>query len=49
MACVESCPQKVVVFDEEKNRPLLCDLCGGVPQCAEWCGTAAIRVVEEDA
>ncbi|UCE07668.1 MAG: 4Fe-4S dicluster domain-containing protein, partial [bacterium] len=39
--CAEVCPSKVIWFDEEKY-PVICDLCGGIPQCVRWCKYDAI-------
>lgn len=41
--CAEVCPSKVIWFDEEKY-PVICDLCGGNPQCARWCKYDAISI-----
>lgn len=35
--CVEACPYGGVAFDEEREKPLICDLCGGEPACVEVC------------
>lgn len=35
--CVEACPYGGVGFDEETQKPLICDLCGGSPACVEAC------------
>jgi DhnA family fructose-bisphosphate aldolase class Ia/Fe-S-cluster-containing hydrogenase component 2 len=42
-ACAEVCPPKVILFDEKKY-PVICDLCGGNPQCVRWCKYDAIVV-----
>lgn len=34
--CVQVCPVGVIRMDRE-GRPLICDLCGGTPECEEWC------------
>ncbi len=39
--CAEVCPQKVIWFDEEQF-PVICDLCEGNPQCVRWCKYDAI-------
>lgn len=33
--CAKACPVGVIRMRE--GRPLLCDLCGGIPECEEWC------------
>ena len=40
-ACAEACPHNVIWFDEHEN-PILCDMCGGDPQCVRWCKYDAI-------
>jgi Fe-S-cluster-containing hydrogenase component 2 len=32
-------------MDPQKEELVKCDLCGGQPQCVEWCPTGAIRFV----
>ncbi|MCD6479367.1 hypothetical protein J7L65_01075 [Candidatus Bathyarchaeota archaeon] len=32
---------------DPEGKPILCDLCGGNPKCAEVCPNEAIRVVED--
>jgi len=44
-ACVEACPFDGLAFDEKQAVPLLCDLCGGEPECAAMCASGAIQVV----
>jgi len=39
--CAEVCPSKVIWFDEQ-NYPVICDLCDGNPQCVRWCKYDAI-------
>jgi Fe-S-cluster-containing hydrogenase component 2 len=41
--CAEVCPSKVIWFDDDKY-PVICDLCGGNPQCVRWCKYDAIVV-----
>ncbi len=41
--CAEVCPFSVIYFDGE-GFPVICDLCGGTPQCARWCKYGAILV-----
>lgn len=35
--CVSACPYGGVLFDEEDEQPLICDLCGGEPECVKTC------------
>ena len=37
MACIEGCPFHAIFIDEQTNLPLVCDLCGGNPMCAQFC------------
>lgn len=39
--CASACPFKVIRFVDDF--PLICDLCGGEPQCVKRCPTGAIR------
>ena len=42
--CVEACPFGGIVFAEEVDLPLRCDLCGGEPECAAMCPSGAIAL-----
>jgi anaerobic carbon-monoxide dehydrogenase iron sulfur subunit len=51
MICVMVCPTKVIkppLNDSEgpyfPNLPLVCDFCGGLPECIEWCPNEAISL-----
>jgi aldehyde:ferredoxin oxidoreductase len=44
--CVEACVSGVIQLHPEKDSPLLCDLCGGDPDCAKKCPTGALVAVE---
>ena len=45
--CVEACPYKAINFNPEAYPyPLICDLCGGDPQCAKACWPGALVAVE---
>jgi uncharacterized repeat protein (TIGR04076 family) len=39
--CKEACPFDSITFNEE-GFPLICDLCGGDPECVKRCATGAI-------
>ena len=51
MACLEACPFGAIFFDGEQGVAIMCDLCGGEPQCVRFCralpqvGYAAIAYV----
>ncbi len=40
--CASACPFDSIRFHPEKRTPLICDLCGGDPQCVKRCATGAI-------
>jgi Fe-S-cluster-containing hydrogenase component 2 len=35
--CYKACRHHGVFWDEERNYPLICDLCGGEPECLKPC------------
>ena len=37
LACLEACPFDAIFYDEQEGLPLVCDLCGGDPQCVRFC------------
>jgi Fe-S-cluster-containing hydrogenase component 2 len=41
--CAEACPFDVVFFNGDEL-PVICDLCGGSPQCVRWCKYEAIQI-----
>ncbi len=44
--CVEACVSGVIQLHPETSMPLLCDLCGGDPECSKKCPTGALVAVE---
>jgi carbon-monoxide dehydrogenase iron sulfur subunit len=36
-ACVGACPHSGVHWHPDLNRPLICDLCDGEPECVKFC------------
>jgi Fe-S-cluster-containing hydrogenase component 2 len=46
--CVESCPRGCIKVDADGGIPLLCDLCGGDPQCVKHCPEGALMYLELD-
>lgn len=46
-ACASACPFEAVFFHCDIRRPLMCDLCGGDPQCVKMCPTEALKVVND--
>jgi len=50
-ACITACQGKIPHIHPRDDYVLICDLCGGDPQCAKACtdaGYNALRVVKED-
>ena len=45
--CMSACPFGAMGFDWVQNHVIKCDLCGGDPQCANFCETGAIQFVEK--
>ncbi len=45
--CIEACIYNAIKMDES-TKPLICDLCGGEPVCAERCPTEAITFEEAE-
>ncbi|MCR4403299.1 MAG: TIGR04076 family protein [Firmicutes bacterium] len=41
-ACAEACPFDAVAFHPDTGIPLICDLCGGDPECVKRCPTHAL-------
>jgi len=41
-SCVTACPFGAITIHPEKGTALLCDLCGGDPECVKFCVTGAI-------
>ena len=42
--CREACPFQAISFDAARRKVLICDQCGGEPQCAAWCPRGALQV-----
>lgn len=47
--CVDSCVRGCIKMDGDRDIPLLCDLCGGDPQCVRHCPEDAIQYVTLEA
>jgi hypothetical protein len=37
MKCAEACPAQYIRGNADTGQPLICDLCGGDPQCVKAC------------
>lgn len=45
--CVTACPYNAIRFNPNSYPyPLICDLCGGDPQCVKVCWSDALKIVE---
>lgn len=42
--CAKHCPWGMIHVNPDTKKAVKCDLCGGEPQCAEWCPCGAIAV-----
>ena len=45
--CEKACSYKAINLNKEKQ-PLVCDLCGGDPECVKRCPTKAIRYEDRE-
>jgi Fe-S-cluster-containing hydrogenase component 2 len=41
-SCAAACPFGNIVFDDQSDRVVKCDLCGGDPRCAQFCPTRTL-------
>lgn len=46
--CTIACPFGTVNYNSATGKVIKCDLCGGDPECAKACPTAAITYVDAD-
>ncbi len=46
--CTIACPFGTINFNTDTGKVVKCDLCGGDPECAKACPTAAIVYVDAD-
>ena len=49
MKCVEACPFGAMYAHGDVDTPIICDHCGGDPQCVARCPKGAIRFIPEQA
>ncbi len=45
-SCVNACPYNAIFRHPELDFPLICDLCGGDPECVKWCPMNALSLQE---
>ena len=43
--CIEACPGKVPHLHPNRKKIIICDLCGGTPECAKICERAGYRAL----
>jgi Fe-S-cluster-containing hydrogenase component 2 len=49
--CIKKCPGTVPFLHPDSNKAVICDLCGGNPECVKVCveaGYDALRLVNEN-
>lgn len=44
-ACASACPFEAIFFHRDVRKPLICNLCGGDPQCAKTCPMEVLKVI----
>ena len=44
-ACIKACPGEIPHLHPEGDRVVICDLCGGDPECAKVCTAAGYRAL----
>jgi Fe-S-cluster-containing hydrogenase component 2 len=45
--CVDACPAGCITLDEKTHIPLVCDLCGGDPQCVILCHSHCLTIGDD--
>ena len=45
--CIEACPGRIPHMHPRENHILICDLCGGKPQCVEVCQEGGWHVLRK--
>jgi carbon-monoxide dehydrogenase iron sulfur subunit len=45
--CVDACPFGAIYVHEDYDLPIICDMCGGDPECVKKCPTGALRLIPE--
>jgi Fe-S-cluster-containing hydrogenase component 2 len=46
--CVQACDHGGITIEPETGLAVVCDLCGGEPQCVEFCPEEALEIVSTD-
>lgn len=47
--CFEACPAGCIFMDVRREVAILCDLCGGQPQCVDFCHSNCLTLADSDA
>ncbi len=42
LSCIDACPYGAMLLDPQTDLPIKCDLCGGVPECVQFCRSKAL-------
>jgi Fe-S-cluster-containing dehydrogenase component len=46
LKCINACPFQAIWYNTRTKKIIKCDLCGGTPQCVEWCPITVLKLVE---
>lgn len=46
--CFQACEYGCVFSDTVSDKPLICDMCSGEPQCVKYCPVRAIKIVSDE-
>ncbi|MGO8805939.1 MAG: 4Fe-4S dicluster domain-containing protein [Candidatus Bathyarchaeia archaeon] len=46
--CVQACPYGCISIQSNTGVATVCDLCGGTPQCVEFCPEEALELIDSD-
>jgi Fe-S-cluster-containing hydrogenase component 2 len=46
--CIEACDFGAIAIHPEKKVAIVCDLCGGEPECIKWCPEEALQLITTD-
>ena len=41
--CIEACPFAAISWHPKTELPLVCDVCGGDPECVKFCASKALE------
>lgn len=46
--CIQACPYGAIMLHPEKKVAITCDLCGGEPECINYCPEEALELITEE-